>query len=366
MAANSCEKENLKIYRENAAGWGGYSQAHQANDLYGRRLSAEICETAFNGGNTASIQASYFNGKVTLSNEGTGGLGLYFDDVQQTLILDGEEYTFSGTQAAVYAYALYTKTAQLKDPKKAEKEIRQELEQEIYWTRINAIAPGIVISSGANTSAGFYVNVLHSNGTKSFYCHMKRYPEVQVGEYVGAGTLLGYEGTTGRSSGNHLHNEIRTSAGRLNPTLYYYPFFTPFFYEEKADEAERSLSSEYMSYERTIFPYQQPAWNHGWDESTGQKQVELENEIVVIKNYTPSLALLGDSSQLLNETSPQYVDYSKLPTEGVTTDLGGESFGTLLTTSSCYFDEDYIREVEEKSKKSEEDSDGDDAEAGDE
>lgn len=346
MAANASEKENLKIFREEASGWGGFGMAHQANDLYGRRLSAEICETAFLGGTTALIQAEYSNGKVTLTGtDSTGGLGLYFDDVPVTLTLDGTNYHFNGTQAAVYGYALYTRTAQIKDPKKAEAEIRQELEEEVHWTKIKAIAPGIVISSGANTSAGFFVKILHADGTTSNYCHMKRYPEVQIGDYVGAGTLLGYEGTTGRSSGFHLHNAVVINSGVVNPTRCYYPFFTPFFYEEKADEAGRALSSEYMSYERTIFPYQQLAWDHSGLWEKGGKNVEIENDKVVIQNYTPTISLLSDVAYLLTKESDQYVDYSKLPTKNVSTDLAGEEFDQILETSPSYFDEDYIKAV---------------------
>ena len=106
-----------------------------------------------------------------------------------------------------------------------------------------------------------------------------------------------------------------------------------------------SLSSEYMSYERTIFPYQQLAWDHSGLWEKGGSNVEIQNDHVVIKNYTPTLALVDDVSQLLTKEDERYVDYSKLPTENVTTSLGGESYGRILETSSCYFDEDYIRAV---------------------
>ena len=358
IAANSYEIENHKIFREKQDGYGGYSRAHKANDLYGRRLMYEMTETAFNGGNESSIQASYSNGKVTLSGTGsTGGLGLYFDDVYTRLELGGNEYGFNGTQAAVYGYEIYQRTAALKDPKKAQREIFYEFLSELKWTEIRAIAPGIVTSAGGHTSSGFYVSVQHADGARSFSCHMKRYPEVQVGDYVGAGTLLGYEGTTGRSSGYHLHIQVRSSAGSAgvvaegepsfsgaadNPMRYFYPFFTPFYYAEKAEEVGMDLGSEYMATERTIFPYGQVSWDHG---TPGGKSVEFENGIIKIKNYTPTLALVADARSLLTKADHRYVDYSILPVEDVDVSLGAESSGTILETSPCYFDEAYISEM---------------------
>lgn len=83
-------------------------------------------------------------------------------------------------------------------------------------TPIRAAAAGDVIvsrASGWNGGYGLYVVVKHSNGTQTLYSHMSR-TAVAVGSRVGAGQTIGYVGNTGRSTGNHLHFEVR---GARNP-----------------------------------------------------------------------------------------------------------------------------------------------------
>lgn len=78
-------------------------------------------------------------------------------------------------------------------------------------TPIYAAASGRVIiskNSGYNGGYGNYVVVAHPNGTQTLYAHMTK-SVVVVGSSVGQGELLGYVGTTGHSSGYHLHFEIR-------------------------------------------------------------------------------------------------------------------------------------------------------------
>lgn len=83
-------------------------------------------------------------------------------------------------------------------------------------TPIYAAAAGEVIvskSSGYNGGYGLYVVIKHSNGTQTLYAHNTR-NAVAVGETVAAGDVVGYVGSTGRSTGNHLHFEVR---GARNP-----------------------------------------------------------------------------------------------------------------------------------------------------
>lgn len=60
--------------------------------------------------------------------------------------------------------------------------------------------------------AGFgnYVSILHKDLHKSLYCHLKSYDVVQ-GQEIKEGQVIGIEGTTGNSTGIHLHLEIRES-----------------------------------------------------------------------------------------------------------------------------------------------------------
>jgi len=83
-------------------------------------------------------------------------------------------------------------------------------------TPIRASADGTVIiakSSGYNGGYGLYVVIKHSNGTQTLYAHMSKI-NVSVGQYVDQGEIIGAVGNTGRSTGPHLHFEVR---GARNP-----------------------------------------------------------------------------------------------------------------------------------------------------
>jgi hypothetical protein len=72
---------------------------------------------------------------------------------------------------------------------------------------------------------GWYVNILHAGDYLTRYCHFQYAPMVKVGDVVQAGQLLGYVGTSGRSSGPHLHFEThlngdRSSAGAVDPVSF--------------------------------------------------------------------------------------------------------------------------------------------------
>lgn len=81
---------------------------------------------------------------------------------------------------------------------------------------ILAAANGEVIvakASGWNGGYGNYVVIKHSNGTQTLYAHLSSV-SVGVGQYVTAGQTIGVIGNTGRSTGTHLHFEVR---GARNP-----------------------------------------------------------------------------------------------------------------------------------------------------
>ncbi|MDB5225659.1 MAG: peptidase family protein [Candidatus Adlerbacteria bacterium] len=84
-------------------------------------------------------------------------------------------------------------------------------------TTIFAAAAGTVVvaisNGGYNGGYGNYVVVQHANGTQTLYAHMSRVLATQ-GAAVGKGEVIGLVGSTGRSTGNHLHFEVR---GAANP-----------------------------------------------------------------------------------------------------------------------------------------------------
>lgn len=83
-------------------------------------------------------------------------------------------------------------------------------------TTIRAAAAGEVMvsrNSGWNGGYGQYIVIRHSNGAQTMYAHLSR-NDVGVGAYVNQGQLIGAMGNTGRSTGSHLHFEVR---GASNP-----------------------------------------------------------------------------------------------------------------------------------------------------
>ena len=88
-------------------------------------------------------------------------------------------------------------------------------------TAILAARGGVVTISTYNNSYGNYVVVQHDNGIATLYAHM-RSRAVSEGQIVTQGQTLGYVGSTGSSTGNHLHLEFRVN-GKRQDALNYYP-----------------------------------------------------------------------------------------------------------------------------------------------
>ncbi|GAB2903854.1 transglycosylase family protein [Streptomyces mayteni] len=76
-------------------------------------------------------------------------------------------------------------------------------------TSIRSVAPGEVVSAGWAGSFGYEVIVRHADGRFSQYAHLSAI-SVSAGQPVGSGQQVGRSGSTGNSSGPHLHFEIRT------------------------------------------------------------------------------------------------------------------------------------------------------------
>lgn len=87
-------------------------------------------------------------------------------------------------------------------------------------TKIMAAKSGVVSTSTYSSSYGNYVVVSHSDGTSTLYAHMSR-RNATVGQTVKQGDTIGYVGTTGSSTGNHLHFEIRLNGNRVDPVNYF-------------------------------------------------------------------------------------------------------------------------------------------------
>ena len=89
-------------------------------------------------------------------------------------------------------------------------------------TAVAAFADGVVENCGQNQDFGRYLQINHANGVSTFYSHCDRIL-VQKGESVAVGQTVAQVGTTGQSTGPHLHFEISLEGVRLNPMHYIVP-----------------------------------------------------------------------------------------------------------------------------------------------
>ena len=87
-------------------------------------------------------------------------------------------------------------------------------------TPVVAVAPGIVTYASWMDVGGNTVIIDHGNGMTSLYCHLSSFG-CSVGQYVETGQTICYIGSTGFSTGPHLHYEIRINGVSVDPLTYY-------------------------------------------------------------------------------------------------------------------------------------------------
>jgi len=94
-------------------------------------------------------------------------------------------------------------------------------------TPIYAAADGVVKDAGFNTGGyGNRVVVNHGFGYETLYAHMVRI-KARVGTKVKRGEVIGYVGSTGKSTGPHLHYEVHKNGTQLDPIYFFYNDLTP-------------------------------------------------------------------------------------------------------------------------------------------
>lgn len=86
-------------------------------------------------------------------------------------------------------------------------------------TSILAYKSGTVTRASWNGNYGMCIEIQHSNGEKTRYAHCSGY-NVSVGQTVSQGQVIGYVGSTGNSTGPHLHFEIMINGSFVNPLNY--------------------------------------------------------------------------------------------------------------------------------------------------
>lgn len=88
-----------------------------------------------------------------------------------------------------------------------------------YGARVFAAAPGTVMHAGRKGGYGNLVEIRHANGFTTRYAHLSKV-QVAEGQHVVTGDIIGNVGSTGRSTGPHLHYEIRQSNEAIDPAAF--------------------------------------------------------------------------------------------------------------------------------------------------
>jgi murein DD-endopeptidase MepM/ murein hydrolase activator NlpD len=91
-----------------------------------------------------------------------------------------------------------------------------------YGTPVHVTADGLVVFAGIENGYGRTVIVDHGHGIRTLYAHMSSLA-VTVGQRIDRGEVVGYVGDSGRSTGPHLHYEVRVNRSPVNPYRYLHP-----------------------------------------------------------------------------------------------------------------------------------------------
>jgi murein DD-endopeptidase MepM/ murein hydrolase activator NlpD len=90
-----------------------------------------------------------------------------------------------------------------------------------YGTPIKATASGKIVRIGRRGGYGNCISIKHSHGLQSLYAHMSRFKKgLHIGSYIKQGTVIGFVGSTGVSTGPHLHFGLYKHGKAINPARY--------------------------------------------------------------------------------------------------------------------------------------------------
>jgi murein DD-endopeptidase MepM/ murein hydrolase activator NlpD len=106
------------------------------------------------------------------------------------------------------------------DPFSGEGEFHKGVDISVaYGSPVHVTADGVIVSVETTPGYGHLVVVDHGSGTTTWYGHLSGF-NASVGEEVHRGDTIGYSGTSGRSTGPHVHYEIRLNGAPINPWRY--------------------------------------------------------------------------------------------------------------------------------------------------
>jgi len=110
-------------------------------------------------------------------------------------------------------------------------------------TPIYATSDGVVQTAGFNTDGyGNKVVINHGYGFQTLYAHMVRV-KAKAGQSVKRGEVIGYVGSTGKSTGPHLHYEVIKRGAKVDPVYYFFNDLTPAQFDRLLKEAAANKQS---------------------------------------------------------------------------------------------------------------------------
>ena len=110
-------------------------------------------------------------------------------------------------------------------------------------TPIYATANGrIKVAGRSDGGYGNYVVINHGYGYESLYGHMLRV-KARTGQQVTRGEIIGYVGSTGKSTGPHCHYEIHKNGNKIDPVYFFYNDLSPQQFNELLKRAQASNQS---------------------------------------------------------------------------------------------------------------------------
>lgn len=95
---------------------------------------------------------------------------------------------------------------------------------QVKGTPVYATGNGIVVGTGYDSGYGYFIEVQHAGGFRSFYAHLSR-TLVNMGDWVSITQQIACVGDTGIATGSHLHYEVRKGKRYLNPIGWCYCLF---------------------------------------------------------------------------------------------------------------------------------------------
>jgi murein DD-endopeptidase MepM/ murein hydrolase activator NlpD len=98
-------------------------------------------------------------------------------------------------------------------------EFHKGVDLEADYEPVRATAAGTVVAAGYDGGYGVKVDIDHGNGYHTWYCHLSR-ADVNVGAYVRKAQHIAVSGSTGASTGPHLHYQIMLDGKPIDPTPY--------------------------------------------------------------------------------------------------------------------------------------------------